>query len=58
MNFSDRSHDNNKKIGQYSYASKDAIGKGYSSVVYRGHNESNGISSFTQDRSLLLNSSI
>lgn len=38
MNFSDRSHDINKKIGQYSYTSKDAIGKGYSSVVYRAHN--------------------
>lgn len=31
-----------KKIGQYSYLSKDVVGKGYSSVVYRAQNDSNG----------------
>jgi hypothetical protein len=32
-----------KKIGQYSYTPKDVIGKGYSSVVYRGANDSTGM---------------
>jgi serine/threonine protein kinase len=31
-----------RKIGQYSYVPKDVIGKGYSSVVYRGCNDSTG----------------
>lgn len=28
-----------KKIEDYSYGLKDVIGRGYSSVVYRGHND-------------------
>lgn len=42
-----------KRVGQYSYESKDAIGKGYSSVVYRGVNDSSGTLSLTQDNRLL-----
>jgi len=37
MNFSDNSQDPRKKVGNYTYTSKDVIGKGYSSVVYRAH---------------------
>ena len=39
-----------KKIGRYSYASKDVIGKGYSSVVYKGINETNGTPLSIQDK--------
>ena len=38
MNFSDNSQDIRKKVAHYSYTSKDVIGKGYSSTVYRAHN--------------------
>lgn len=31
-----------KKIEQYSYGLADSIGKGYSSVVYRGRNDQTG----------------
>jgi serine/threonine-protein kinase ULK/ATG1 len=33
------SQGNRKKIEQYSYCLNDRIGKGYSSVVYRGRND-------------------
>lgn len=32
-----------KKVNQYSYASTDPIGKGFSSQVYKGRNEQTGI---------------
>lgn len=44
-----------KKIGQYSYLARDIVGKGYSSVVYRAQNDTNGTLSFTQDRLLQSN---
>lgn len=38
-----------RRVGQYSYLSKDSIGKGYSSVVYRGVNDSLGMRCARQD---------
>lgn len=42
--------DGRKKVGQYSYSGKDVIGKGYSSVVYKAQNESNGTFCPIQDK--------
>lgn len=39
---------NRKKIKHFSYSSSDRIGKGYSSVVYRGKNDQTGNKSSTQ----------
>lgn len=39
-----------RKVGQYSYLSRDVIGKGYSSVVYRAQNDSNGKRCLTKDK--------
>lgn len=38
MNFGDSVKDGLKRIGQYAYGTKDVLGKGYSSVVYRAQN--------------------
>ena len=35
MHVTDNSHEIRKKIAQYAYSSRDIIGKGYSSVVYK-----------------------
>ena len=39
---------NRKKIKHFSYSSSDRIGKGYSSVVYRGKNDQTGKLGSTQ----------
>ena len=53
----DNMMDIRKKIGSYSYVSKDVIGKGYSSVVYKAQNESDGTLCLTKDRPLPSSSS-
>jgi len=39
-----------RKIKNFTYSPSDRVGKGYSSVVYRGKNENTGTSIFTQRR--------
>lgn len=39
-----------RKVGHYSYLSRDVIGKGYSSVVYRAQNDSTGTRDLTKDK--------
>ncbi len=58
MNVNDNLMDLRKRIGQYSYVSKDVIGKGYSSIVYKAKNDSNGKRCLTKDKQLPSNSSI
>lgn len=48
MNFGDSSMENKKRVGQYAYGTKDVLGKGYSSVVYRAYNETNGTRRITK----------
>ena len=53
MRGKDASGEGVKRVGNYTYYSKDVIGKGYSSTVYRGLNDTNGTACFIQDRPLL-----
>lgn len=39
-----------KKLGQFSFSSEERIGKGYSSVVYRGCNDHTSTHASTQTR--------
>ena len=50
MKNSDNQLNQRKTITNYSYETHDVIGKGYSSVVYRGVDDSNGTPNITQDR--------
>ena len=44
---------NKKKVKNFSYSISDKVGKGYSSIVYKGTNEDNSKSNSIQDCILL-----
>ena len=58
MNFGENTQDGLKRVAQYAYGSKDVLGKGYSSVVYRAQNETNGTPHITKVTPWPWNSSI